>query len=468
MSPDIEWRVGEDGEQETIAKVASNVRRSRRSLWVVIGVIGLGAALGLLYRSIPDPPAKSIDPAPVTVVTQSTQPPRPTTESLASAIERDAFRLAMSAGEANHMVTFDPALGRMPQAYADWYAALQNAHGRWGPEAPQPLITVHETGTLSSGMVWAKVGQFRRNDFFRHTRFYLLQSNRWEWTLPDFSFWSGAVAEVSTGDAGTIGPATIVHPIEDAPVVGAVFDRFTRAYQNLCESLKCPAPNDGAGLWTPGLTLFITIQPLLTMPDVQVTGSRLNIALPSPRVVGYYEDANTPGDPFVAMAYATLIDPIVQLASGNYARWENKHGGELFLPAIAIWKRAQVRSILQPSDLFFPPTFPPPPLARLGRGQASSLREEYAAVLRSEALLPLDSLWDWPTEGRGFGLLQHIAVNEAEAVVAFIIEQYGEDGLVDFLNALGPAQSLEEAIEAALPVSFEEFNRQWKRWIAGE
>ena len=44
--------------------------------------------------------------------------------------------------------------------------------------------------------------------------------------------------------------------------------------------------------------------------------------------------------------------------------------------------------------------------------------------------------------------------------------QYGEDGVARFLNALGRAHSLEGAIEAALPVSFGEFNRQWTGGLA--
>jgi hypothetical protein len=65
-------------------------------------------------------------------------------------------------------------------------------------------------------------------------------------------------------------------------------------------------------------------------------------------------------------------------------------------------------------------------------------------------------------------LLQHVAANEAETVVIFIEERYGEDGIVRFLNAWERAHPLEDAIEAALPVSSGEFNRQWTRWINGE
>jgi hypothetical protein len=466
MSPDIEWHVGEEAEQEIIART-SGARRSRRGRWAVIIAIGLGVGLGLLYRSIPEPPPNPIDPALAPPVIASPLSPLPAPESLEAAIERDAEYLAsLKTGDG---VTFNPALARMPQAYADWYAALQNAYGRWGPPAHQTLYTVFETGTLPNGIIWAQLGQSRHGDFYRHTRFYRLENDRWIWTLPDSAFWSGKTAVVMTGDAGPIGPITIGHPIEDAPVIGAVFDRFSRAYLNLCESLKCPPPIDRTRLWTPGLTLTITIQPMLMQPVMQERSGTLSIDLPSPRVVGYYEDANSPGDPYAAMAYATLIEPIVRLASGDYARWETDHGGELFLQAIVVWERARLVEELQPLSLFYPATFPPPATPQIISWRPSvTLRKYYIDLLRDESLVPLISLWNWDRNERAFGLLQHVAVNEAEAVVAFIDERYGEDHVVRFLNALGRAQALDEAIEAALPVSFGEFNQQWMQWITME
>ncbi len=463
MSPDIEWRVGEDAEQETIAQVTSRSRRSRHSRWAVIGAIGLGVGLGLLYRSIPEPPPKPIGSTPAPTIVPAPSRPLPAPESLDAAIQRDALRL--SSLNASDGVIFDPSLSRMPQAYADWYAALQNAQGRWGPGAYQTLYTVFASSTLPSGVAWVNLGQFRDGDFFRQTRFYRLENDHWIWTLPDLAFWSGKSAEVSTGDAAAIGPVTIVHPLEDAPVIGAVFERFTRAYLNLCERLNCPSRPDFPTMWTPGLALNITIQPALTQADVHEGGrTALYIDLPSPRVVGYFEDANTPGDPYVAMAYAGLIDPIVRLASGDGARWEIDHRGELFLQAVATWERLHLQEELHPSDLFFPPAFSPPVAA-----QGLNLpRESYPALLRNEALVPLLSLWDWPDQGGDFGMLQDAAVNEAESVVVFIDERYGADRVVRFLNALGRAHSLDEAIETALPVSFGEFNRQWMRWISGE
>ena len=467
MSPDIEWRVGEDADQETIAQTA-HAPRSWRKRWVVISAIGLGVGLGLLYRSIPEPLPKPIGPTLVPTVIASPLsplPPPPTPEPLDIAVERDAEYLASL--KTNNGVTFNPALAQMPQAYADWYAALQNAYGDWGPPSYQTLYTVFETGTLPSGVMWVKLGQFRHGDFYRHTRFYRLVNDRWIWTLPDASFWSGATAAAMAGDAGTIGPITIDHPIEDAPAIGAVFDRFTRAYQNLCESLKCSPPSDRSRLWTPGLTLSITIQPLLMQPIVQDRGSTLSIDLPSPRVVGYYEDANAPGDPYVSMAYATLIDPVVRLASGDYTRWETDRSGELFLQAIATWKRARLSDELFLMGMFYQPTILPPSSAHMPDGQLIPLNQRYVERFRQDELVPLVSVWNWTTQGY-FGPLEHVATQEAEAMVIYIEERYGQEGVVRFLNSLGKAHSLEDAIEAALPVSFEEFNRQWTKWIAGD
>jgi hypothetical protein len=130
MGPDVEWRIGEEAEQETIARTAS-ARRSRRSRWAVIITIGLGVGLGLLYRSIPEPPAKPIGPTPAPAVVQSPLSPLPIPQTLEAAIERDALRLASMSDTAG--VTFDPTLNQMLPAYADWYAALQNAYGSWGP-----------------------------------------------------------------------------------------------------------------------------------------------------------------------------------------------------------------------------------------------------------------------------------------------------------------------------------------------
>jgi hypothetical protein len=465
MGPDIEWHVGEEAEQETIARTSS-IRRSRRGWWAVLIAIGLGVGLGLLYRSIPEPSAKPIGATPTSAVFQSPLSPLPTPQTLEAAIQRDALHLASMTSTDG--MTFDPTLSQMLQAYANWYAALQNAYGGWGPITPLTPYTIFETGTLPSGVTWVKLGQFRNGDFFRHMRFYRRHDDHWVWDLPALEFWDGAQAEISTSDASPIGPVSILHPIVDAPVVGSVFDRFTRAYLYLCESLKCPR-SPSSSLWTPGLTLTLTILPQQTEATVQKRGNNtLYIELPSPRVVGYYEDSNGLGDPFTAMAYDTLIDPVVRLASGDYARWGTDHGGELLLQAIITWKRARVQEVLHPLELFYQPTFLPPASTRGSDGTPISLRQNYVSLLQNEQQLPLDAVWNWNRNGQAFGLLQHMAVNEARTVIIFIEDRFGEDGVVRFLNALGRAQSLEEAIESGLSIEYAEFLRQWRQWSSGE
>ncbi|HTP08529.1 MAG TPA: hypothetical protein VMP08_09780 [Anaerolineae bacterium] len=465
MSPDIEWRVGEGADQETIART-STTRRSRFNRWVVIGAVGLGVGLGVLYRSIPEPPPQRIDPAPIPTVIAAPLAPRPTPESLDAAIERDAKSLASM--DIQNGVAFNPALARLPQVNADWYAALQNAFSGWGSPDHQPLYTVFESGTLPSGVRWVTLGQLRHGNLYRQTRFYRLENDHWIWTLPDLSFWSGKTAVVTTGDAGTVGPITIGHPIEDAPVVGAVFDRFARVYQTLCDSLNCPSPIARTGLSTPGLTLSLTIQPTLMQPAVQDRLGTLLIDLPSPNVVGNYAEANGLGDPYVAMAYATLIDPVVQLASGDYLRWNTDSGGSLFLKAIATWKRARLPSNLYLLGVFYQSAILPPSMDISPDGWPVSRRARYVDQLRGTKLIALTDLWTWPSAGYYYGPLGQAATQEAEAVIIYIEEKYGRDGVVRFLNALGKARSLETAISTALPIEFAEFNQQWTKWIAGE
>ncbi len=76
MSPDIEWRVGEDAEQETIVKTPQRKPPRRRALAIIIAV-GLGVALGVVYRSIPEPaprPAPAVSPEPAPPQSPSSSP----------------------------------------------------------------------------------------------------------------------------------------------------------------------------------------------------------------------------------------------------------------------------------------------------------------------------------------------------------------------------------------------------------
>ena len=166
------------------------------------------------------------------------------------------------------------------------------------------------------------------------------------------------------------------------------------------------------------------------------------------------------------MAYATLIYPVARLASGDNARWETDHGGDIFLQAIAFWQQARLRDHIFLLDVFYQPVSLPPSAGILPNGRLDSLRGGYVNQLRGQDLPPLADLWSWPTDAH-FETLDQTAAQEAKAFVIYIEERYGKDGVVRFLNSLGKARSLKGAIEAALPVRFDEFNRQWMKWITG-
>ncbi|MBI5567845.1 MAG: hypothetical protein HY870_23310, partial [Chloroflexi bacterium] len=64
MSPDIEWRVGEDDrDQETIARVRPPAPPRWHRL-ALLAVVLLGVGLGVTYASIPEPPRPPPTPTP--------------------------------------------------------------------------------------------------------------------------------------------------------------------------------------------------------------------------------------------------------------------------------------------------------------------------------------------------------------------------------------------------------------------
>ncbi len=466
MSPDLEWRVGDETGQETIARtLPRSMSRWRKSAMAIVMMLGVG--LGVIYASIPEPPKRMAAPTPTAIdlrsaaadFTPNAPPPAPTTAPLQEAIRRDAYVLATRAGEPNHVIAF-AAIRSIPAQYTDWYAALQNADGRWGTVAPAQMYQVIQTGTLRSDVVWVDLQQARDNDTFRHTRFYQLHNGRWEWTLPDRSFWSGASASASTSDIRPLYPFTVTYPIEDRAVMSVVLERFVRAYVNLCAQLNCPRLPGSSHSRPPVFQLSVMIQAGLWQSQaVDEQSDQVTITMPSPRVIGYYQNPDTPGDPIASIAYDTLIDQAVRVATGNYARWSTDHGGELFLQAIVAQERRLTENTRHPLDLFFaapPPLFGPPD---------RSARDMFVRLFADHDLVPLITLWDWPRYGSIFGQLQDVAIDEAGSVIAFMEERYGSEGVIKFLNSLGTSRSLDKAIERGLGVKFSEFSQQWMTWI---
>ena len=71
-------------------------------------------------------------------------------------------------------------------------------------------------------------------------------------------------------------------------------------------------------------------------------------------------------------------------------------------------------------------------------------------------------LWNWPVRA-GRQVVSPQA--QANSVVAFIDRSFGPERVVALLRTLRTAQSLPQAIETALPISYAAFEQQWQQWL---
>ena len=470
MGPDIEWQVDSASGQQTIVKTTKLPPKGTRRKIAIILMVFLGIGLGVFYRALPDQPTR---PAPTSIPPATPTPvatPTPQPETLGQAIQRDVNMLATSADAADSSLAFaanppsvlyqhgPSVVAASPDPeYADWYRSLQSASGSWGINPSVSLYNISETGTLPSGVTWVNIAQYRNHDYFYQTRFYRQQGQRWVWTLPDPSFWSGKTNTMRSY------PFTVIYPVEDESVIHQAADRFASTLTLLCSDLKCPVPRAGRQ-WMGTITLTLVIKPdAQPFQKVEEQAGYVTVTLPSPRVAGYYEDFTTAGDPLTMMSFDALLDPLIRLATGNYNRWSSDRGGELYLQAIMDWQRVRVKAGLGRSALLFKD--PAAAVAFPAQFKGQSVAGLYARQLRGEDRVPLVSVWDWWRNGSLYGSLLDSAHTEAESAIAFIDERFGEDRVIPFLNALGSAQSSEQAFEKGLGMTFGDFNRQWLQWL---
>jgi hypothetical protein len=169
------------------------------------------------------------------------------------------------------------------------------------------------------------------------------------------------------------------------------------------------------------------------------------MTLPSPRLNGLVVQDQRGED----MGPSGLLDPaingslpqlVARLAAGGEKRWSTSHVGDVFVGNIGLWESRRL-------------------------GGAEPISEEF---VRSElqslpTLLPLESVWA-ATPPYASSDTTTLAT-EAWGLIWLIEDRYGRDGVRKFLNAIGPAQALPEAIESGLGVPFAEFDQQWQAWV---
>ncbi len=439
MSPDVEWQVGEESERETIVKTQSKPPSRWRKILIGAMLI-LGASLGVAYSSIP------VASQPVAPTPQATTPPLPPLEPV---IQRESRALA-NGDEATFMAQQDQVDGA-------WYREQQAAFKPWGTPPGDRLYTILEQGYSATGRAWAEINQWLSADgYVRETRFYQLRDTangpEWKRARPDRSFWSG------TQRPGATDHFRLTYPIEDNRQVRLVADRFERVYAMLCRDLNCPTRTRAIQ------AIDLIFDPAQAAPRIDA-GDGLTITLPSPRLLEFHEPYVNAADVVSTLAFRALLDPISRQASGDADRWRTNPNGELILQGIQAWEQLRIQLALTvppgqleysdvPGDLWRGPS----------QGEPAQTQQFYRDILAGAQVMPLARLWTLPSDSLSASGDGDVIDAEIDALMAFIEERYGNAGVIDFLNALGPARSIESAIETAFNVPFADFNQQWLEW----
>lgn len=440
MSPDIEWRVDADTESETVARSQPPTPSRWRRWLLALTVIG-GISLGWLYSAIPEAPRPSTPtPSPTALPTPPLEP----------VIRRESHALA-DGDKATFMALQD-------QVDGEWYRQQQAAFKPWGTPPGDRLYTINEQGFSANGRAWAEITQWvSANTYIRETRFYQLRATvdgpEWKRARPERSFWSG------TQWRGSSVHFQVTYPAEDNRQAWRVIERFERVYDALCRDLNCPTRRQAAQ------AINVIFDPAQAAPAVE-SGNGLTLTLPSPRLLEFHEPYITADDIASTFAFSTLLDPITRQASGDAERWRTSTNGELILQGIRAWEQLRIQLVraLPPEQVQYsevPGDMWPGP----SQGDPDETRQFYRDQLAGAQLLPLTQLWTLPPDY----LITHghdeVIDAEIDALIAFIEERYGNGGVIKLLNALGPARSIEQAIETALSVPFADFNQQWQAWI---
>jgi hypothetical protein len=406
MGPDIHWHVGEDDKQETVVTSAP-VRRSRRSGLVLLLAVLAGTSLGVLYRSIPEPTPR---PTPPPMVTPYPTPTRPAIPArLFEAIDREAQALADGDVQAYRQVRLASVGDEQQTSFTAW--------GRLGDGRPTYVIVDFDLRTATQA--WADIRQFRNGRWFRETRFYLRENDRWLRNLrPDVLLWSGQEEKVQTPHFD------VTYALEDRDVLSPTLHQLEEDYQALCRDLGCPTNGQP-------LTFTLKLKTNEGPNTYPLLAGNSELRLPSPRVTGFYESGrayhwnNTTSHFTLALAIAERIYGTI-----SYER----RGGSL-LWASVVWAINRLDPL--PVELW----------AALGE-------------LKQTSLLPLDELWNLP-ESADTGLL----IMQGYQFLHFVEQTQGASAVTQLLQALDSADSLPEAIEISVNVPFAEFDQKWQAWI---
>jgi hypothetical protein len=425
MSPDIEWHIGEEAEQETIAKTSPTQRSRGRTLGLIVIVL-LGVGLGVAYRSIPGA-APRPTPAPRPTLLPTPTPPA-VPAGLYETIEREADALADGNVDA-YLTVLDPEDTR-------WRSQKLSALSSWGRPANGSPYAIIDFNLRTEDKAWADIRQYRDGRFFRETRFYRRYAGHWYRSDADPFFWSEQVETLDTSHLH------VVYAVEDRELVRPITGQLEQAMTRLCSDLGCARTLNNClealGSMDCNPSQRSTITYTLAMNSigagVHFSDDGREIHLPSPRITGIYEDDQPidfeKGDTILAMAWFTA-----QRRAYGQAESLSIHNRNAMLIAITLWAAPRAAPI-----------------------RVDAVTSEFTLDVRS--VLPLDALWNSVTASNASQMY-----SEAIAVTRFMSQVYGPRSIAKFLRAMGTAHSFSEAVETGVGVRFADFDRQWAAWV---
>ncbi len=417
MSPDIHWHVGEGAEQETIVK-ATPPRRSRRSWIAILIVVLLGAGLGVVYRSLPDPaPRPTPSPSP-------TPRPTPTYPAVPAKLFETIDREAQALADGDTQTFFDL------HVYEDtlWTQQFTSTFQAWDrPTDGQPLYSIIDFNLRTSDKAWVDIRQFRNGHSFRETRFYVWDIDRWLRSNPDPFFWKGEVETLDTTHLH------VIYAVEDRELVQAEADQMEEFFTAICAQLNCAAA-------TQPLTFTVN------MNNYQQVGGNFSedgqaLLLLSPRVAGVYEGAPPPYSQRDDLPNWIGWMIAQRIAYGRMVIWPGSSGtvpdGTIMMNTIASWA-----------------------INRVNHGTADEATRVNLLKSNLQPPLPLEEIWN-PVSDDNW----QKSYTQAFAVVYFIEQEYSHAAVPNVLKNIGQAQSFSDLIEKSLDAPFAEFDQKWQAWL---
>jgi hypothetical protein len=427
--PDIQWHVGEDKDQETIAR-ASAPRRSRRSWLAVIIVVILGAGLGMVYRSLPEPaPRPTPQPTP-------TRPPVPA--KLFASIDREAQALAE---------------GDLESLDALWnFANFQEEQQRlgfvtaWGKPDAGPQYDILDFGLLSDDGAWADIRQYRNGEYFRETRFYRLQNGRWQRTEADPRFWN---AERQVADTPHF---RVEYAPEDHEWVAKVVTQLERDYEQICADFACPISERQCvtaldRVWCSSYASAYTSTLKFSGATANVSSDGQTIEQPSPRVIGIYE-SQTPIHYELATLHMMAV-PFTQMWQLAY----HKPGFSQLPWPLANQPLVFALTLRELSHLQEQSGAPTQNWEDLMSGSAPGKADVY-----TDTVYYLENLWQSPAQEP-----QTSRLLNAYWFTDFLEQEFGQAALVKLLQNMLVTDPY-KAFPAITSLPFDEVQRRWNAW----